>query len=99
MTEMDHVCIDPNGAWGEFKIHGSGEADMIQRSFKLAEINPKRPGHHWFRVVVELKNDDEIQKGIKLFHVDLNSMRLEVIETWNGTETARLAMDLPRTYS
>jgi len=26
-------------------------------------------------------------------------MRLEVIETWNGTETARLAMDLPRTYS
>ena len=96
---MDRICIDPNGAWGEFKIHGSDEADMIQRSFKLAEINPKRPGHHWFRVVVEVKADDAVQKGIKLFHIDLNLMRLEVTESWNGAETARLAVPLPATYS
>jgi hypothetical protein len=95
----DAVCIHPNGGWGEFKIHGSAEADLIQRSYRLAELNPEKPGHHWFRVVVELKNDDSVQKGVKLFHVDLNSWRLEVTETWNGAETARLSMTLPRTYS
>jgi hypothetical protein len=96
---MKSVYVDPNGAWGEFKIHGSAEADLIQRSFRLAEINPTKPGHHWFRVVIEVKNAQETQKGIKLFHIDLNTMRLEVTESWNGAETARMTMDLPRTYS
>jgi hypothetical protein len=96
---MDLVDVDPNGGWGEFKIHGSAESDLIQRSFRLAEINPTKPGHHWFRVVVDVKNERETQRGIKLFHIDLNSMRLEVTETWNGVETARTAMELPRTYS
>ena len=48
---------------------------------------------------VELKNDEAVSKGIKLFHIDLNSMRLEVSESWNGAETAHLALPLPTTYS
>jgi hypothetical protein len=93
------VHVDPNGGWGEFKIHGSAEADLIQRSFRLAEMNPTKPGHHWFRVVVEVGKEEEAQRGVKLFHIDLNTMRLEVTETWNGIETARISMELPRTYS
>jgi hypothetical protein len=96
---MESLYVDPNGGWGEFRIHGSAEADLIQRSFRLAEVNPTKPGHHWFRVVVEVKDDQETRRGIKLFHIDLNAMRLEVTETWNGVETARAAMELPRTYS
>jgi hypothetical protein len=96
---MESLDVYPNGGWGEFKINGSAEADLIQRSFRLAEVNPTKPGHHWFRVVVEVKNEKDVQRGIKLFHIDLNSMRLEVTETWNGIETARTMMELPRTYS
>lgn len=96
---MDLVDVDPYRGWGEFKIHGSAEADLIQRSVRLAEINPTKPGHHWFRVVVEVKHEDDAHRGVKLFHIDLNTMRLEVTESWNGVETARLAMELPRTFS
>jgi hypothetical protein len=96
---MDLVYVDPNGGWGEFKIHGSGESDLIQRSVRMAEINPIKPGHHWFRVVVDVNQEAEPRRGIKLFHIDLNTMRLEVTETWNGIETARMAIELPRTFS
>jgi hypothetical protein len=95
---MESVNVEAFGAWGEFRIHGSAESDLVQRSCRLAELNPTKPGHHWFRVVVEVRGEDEPRRGIKLFHIDLAAMRLVVSESWNGAETARMTVPLPLTF-
>ncbi len=75
---------------GRFIIQTPHEAALIQSLIERAAANEEKPGHAWVRVVADATDAKGAKStGILQYHLDANLSIVEVVETWNGVETAR----------
>lgn len=79
---------------GSFLIHIPREENVIVLLYERASQNKTQPGEAWVRLQT---TGDPPTSGEKVFHLDTNLQILEIIERWEGVETARRVVDLSET--
>ncbi|MFZ5480645.1 MAG: hypothetical protein ACOZNI_28035 [Myxococcota bacterium] len=80
---------------GQFTITTPDEGAVLQELIERAAVNTVKPGHAWSRI--EAKVDEKgkpLRIGYLTFHLDAHKRVLEVVETWDGKETARRTRSL-----
>ena len=80
---------------GTFNLHSPQESVMLLQLLDRARKNPEKPGHAWGRIEGTHTVEGIVTEGVKTYHVNLNTHRLTITETWGQQETARKTTDLP----
>jgi hypothetical protein len=86
-----HTVRKPDHGYFRFPQPQADEDAVIERLIREAKKNKVRPGHAWCRIGAEHHGHGKVVKEI---HVDLHARLVEVWETTDGVETARVTHDL-----
>ena len=80
---------------GEFLIQTPDEDVLVRLGIEKAGSNPQNPGHFYSKIVANVDHGGgKREVGEKVYHTDLARGVVEIVETWNGKETARKVIPL-----
>lgn len=78
-----------------FRIQIENEDELIRHAVNEANHNIHgKPGEFWLKLNGVLEQSGTKHQWMKVYHVDVIGLLLEVTETWNGVEVARRAETL-----
>ena len=80
---------------GEFRIQTPDEDALVRLGIERAGSNAQKPGHYYSKIRANVVHDGGRREvGEKVYHTDLGRGVVEVVETWDGKETANKVIQL-----